>query len=169
MFCLSRHSTISMCRMINSSRPSPSQESPMVPLFQLGRFTFRSPTGNTATTAPSSSTLSRSHPPAVQRHPRVPNPSQFMAVTHHGYNVLKMPGSGGVIIVPCEERDAVCSLERAFQAAAIEDPDRRSGRPPEATLKKKKTSPGQSHNEAGTSEGIASGFAPDQGAPPSRA
>ena len=40
--------------------------------------------------------------------------AKFMAVTHHGYNVLKMPGSGGVIAVPCEERDAVCSLERAF-------------------------------------------------------
>ena len=49
--------------------------------------------------------------------------AKFMAVTHHGYNVLKMPGSGGIITVPCEERDAVCSLERAFQAAAIEDPD----------------------------------------------
>ena len=49
--------------------------------------------------------------------------AKFMAVTHHGYNVLKMPGSGGIIMVPCEESDAVCSLERAFQAAAIEDPD----------------------------------------------
>ena len=95
--------------------------------------------------------------------------AKFMAVTHHGYNVVKMPGSGGVITVPCEERDAVCSLERPFPAAAIEDPDRRSGRPPEATLKQKKTSPGQSHKEAGTSGGIASGFAPDQGAPPSHA
>ena len=91
--------------------------------------------------------------------------AKFMVVTHHGYNVLKMPGSGGVITVPCEERDAVCLLERAFQATAIEDPDRRSGGPPEATLKKKKTSPGPSHKEAGTSGGIASGFAPDQGAP----
>ena len=26
--------------------------------------------------------------------------AKFMAVTHHGYNVLKMPGSGGIIIVP---------------------------------------------------------------------
>ena len=43
--------------------------------------------------------------------------AKFMAITHYGYNVLKMPGSGGVITVPCEERDAVCSLERAFQAA----------------------------------------------------
>ena len=32
----------------------------------------------------------------------------------HGYNILKMPGSGRIITVPCEERDAVCSLERAF-------------------------------------------------------
>ena len=87
--------------------------------------------------------------------------AKFMAVTHHGYNVLKMPVRGRVITVPCEERDAVCSLECAFEAAAIEDPDRRSRRPPEATLKKKKTSPGPSRKEAGTSGGIASGFAPD--------
>ena len=39
--------------------------------------------------------------------------AKFMAVTHHGYNVLKMPGSGGIVTVPCEERDAVCSLEHA--------------------------------------------------------
>ena len=95
--------------------------------------------------------------------------AKFMAVTHHGYNVLKIPGSGGVITVPCEERDAVCSLERAFQATAIEDLDHRSAGPPEATLKKKKTSPGPSHKEAGPSRGIALGFAPDQGAPPSHA
>ena len=49
--------------------------------------------------------------------------AKFMAVTDHGYNVLKMPGSGGIITVPCEERDAVCSLECAFQATAIDDPD----------------------------------------------
>ena len=66
-----------------------------------------------------------------------------MAVTHHGYNVLKMPGSGGVITVPCEEKDAVCSLERAFQAASLEDPDRGSRRPPETAPKKKKTSFGR--------------------------
>ena len=52
-----------------------------------------------------------------------PTLAKFMAATHHGYNVLKMPGSGGIIMVPCEERDAVCSLERAFQAAAIDEPD----------------------------------------------
>ena len=86
--------------------------------------------------------------------------AKFMAVTHHGYNVVKMPGSGGVITVPYEERDAVCSLECAFQATAIEDPDHRSGRLPEAVPKKKKTSLGPNPPEAGPS-----GSAPVQGAP----
>ena len=62
--------------------------------------------------------------------------AKFMAVTHHGYNVLKMPGSGGIITVSCEERDAVCYLERAFQAAAIDDPGSRSEGPLEALPKK---------------------------------
>ena len=61
--------------------------------------------------------------------------AKFMAVTHHGYNVLKMLGSGGVITVPCEERDAVCSLERAFQAASIEDPANNAAQyPPEVVV-----------------------------------
>ena len=64
--------------------------------------------------------------------------AKFMAVTHHGYNVLKMPGSGRIITVACEERDAVCSLECAFQAAAIDDPDSKGECSPEATPKKKK-------------------------------
>ena len=93
--------------------------------------------------------------------------AKFMAVTHHGYNVLKMPGSGAIIIVPCEERDAVCSLERAFQAAAIKNPEHRSGRLPEAVPKNKKASPGPNPHEASTSGGVASGFTPVQGAPPS--
>ena len=90
-----------------------------------------------------------------------------MAVTHHGYNVLKMPGSGGIIIVPCEEKDAVCSLERAFQATSIEDPDSKGENPPEAVPKKKKTSPSSRPQEVGTLGSIASGSAPVQGEPPS--
>ena len=93
--------------------------------------------------------------------------AKFMAVTHHGYNILKMPGSGGVIAVPCEEKNVVCSLERAFQAASIEDPDSKSGNLPGATPKKKKTSPGSRPQEAGTSRGFTYGHAPIQGAPPS--
>ena len=46
-----------------------------------------------------------------------------MAVTHHGYNVLMMPGTGGIIVVACEEKDALCSLEHAYQAVAAEVPD----------------------------------------------
>ena len=96
---------------------------------------------------------------AILGYPALAN---FMAVTHHGYNVLKMPGSGGVITMPCEERDAVCSLEHAFQAASIEDPDHRSGRLPEEVPKNKKASPGQNPREARPSES-----APIPRAPPS--
>ena len=90
-----------------------------------------------------------------------------MTVTHHGYNVLKMPGSDGVITVPYEEKDVVCSLERAFQAASIEDPDSKSGNLPRAAPKKKKTSPGSRPQEAGTSGGNVPGTVPVQGTPPS--
>ena len=50
-----------------------------------------------------------------------PAVANFMAATHHGYNVLKIPGSSGIITVACQKKDAVCSLERAFQAAAVEN------------------------------------------------
>ena len=83
-----------------------------------------------------------------------------MAVTHHGYNVLKMPGSGGIITAPCEERDAVCSLERAFQAAAIEDPDKEGTLyPPEAIPKKRKQLLHPGPQESGVSSGTTSGSA----------
>jgi hypothetical protein len=36
-----------------------------------------------------------------------------MAATHPGYNVVKMPGSGGVITVVGSEEDAVQALARA--------------------------------------------------------
>ena len=96
--------------------------------------------------------------------------AKFMAVMHHGYNVLKMPGSSGIIKVPCEERDAVCSLERAFQAAVIEDPDNNAARyPPEAIPKKKKQLLRAGPQESGTANGTSSGSAPAPGAPPSLA
>ena len=96
--------------------------------------------------------------------------AKFMAVTHHGYNVLKMPGSGGIITVPCEERDAVCSLERAFQAASIEDPDNSAARyPPEVVPKKKKQLLRAGPQEGGVAKGTSLGSAPAPGAPPSLA
>ena len=93
-----------------------------------------------------------------------------MAVTHHSYNVLKMTGSGGIIIVPCEERDVLCSLERAFQAAAIEDPDNDGAQyPPEAIPKKNKQLLRTGPQGSGASSGATSGSAPVSGAPPSLA
>ena len=42
-------------------------------------------------------------------------------------------------MVACEEKDAVCSLEHAYQAAAVENPDDEGTiYPPEAVPKKKK-------------------------------
>ena len=64
-------------------------------------------------------------------------------------------------------RLSVCSLERAFQAASIEDHDSKGENPPEAVPKKKKTSPSSRPQEVGISGGVASGSAPVQGAPPS--
>ena len=92
--------------------------------------------------------------------------AKFMAVTHHGYNVLKMPGSGRIITVPCEERDAVCSLERAFQAVAIDDLDSRNEGPLKA-IPKKKQPRCAGPQEDGVAAGASSGSAPVPGAPPS--
>ena len=89
--------------------------------------------------------------------------AKFMAVTHHGYNILKMPGSGGIITVPCEKGDVVCSLERAFQAATIDNPDSQGECPPEATPKKKK----QLLCAGPQAGGATSGSAPAPGAPSS--
>ena len=93
--------------------------------------------------------------------------AKFMAVTHHGYNVLKMPGSSGIITVPCEEKDVVCSLGHAFQAAAIDDPDSKGECPPEATPKKKKQLLRAGPRASGALSGTTSGSAPAPGAPPS--
>ena len=94
-----------------------------------------------------------------------PTLAKFM--THHGYNVLKMPGSGGIITVPCEERDAVCSLERAFQVAAIDDPDSKGEGPPEAIPKKKKQLRRAGPQEGSVAAGTLSGSAPSPGVLPS--
>ena len=84
--------------------------------------------------------------------------AKFMAVTHHGCNVLKLPGSGGIIKVPCEETYAVCSLERAFQAASIKDPDNNAAQyPPEVVPKKKKQLKARPAPSSGRARGLSSG------------
>jgi hypothetical protein len=34
-----------------------------------------------------------------------------MAVTHHGFNILKIPSINGMITVRCNEKDALRSVE----------------------------------------------------------
>ena len=61
-----------------------------------------------------------------------------MSVTHHGYNILKMPGSSDIITIASQEKDAVRSLERAYQAAAVENPEDEGGvLPPEVTPRRR--------------------------------
>ena len=55
-------------------------------------------------------------------------------------------------MVPCEERDAVWSLECVFQAAAIGDPDSRNEGPLEAIPKKK-----QPRRAGPQEDGVAAG------------
>ena len=87
--------------------------------------------------------------------------AKFMAATHHDYNVLKMPGSCGIITVACDEMDVVCSLERAYQAAAVENPDDEGTiYPPEAVPKKKKQLLRQEPQESGASGGAPQGLRP---------
>jgi hypothetical protein len=88
-----------------------------------------------------------------------------MAATHHGYNVLKMPGCSGVITVASDEKDAVCSLEHAYRATAAKNSDDEGDiLPPEATPAKKKLLP-KSRSETKKPVGITSGSAPAAGAP----
>jgi hypothetical protein len=44
--------------------------------------------------------------------------ARFMAATHHGFNVLKIPGANGTITVRCNEKDALRSVEHVYHAAA---------------------------------------------------
>lgn len=73
---------------------------------------------------------------------------KFMAATHHNYNVLKMPGGNGIITVACKENDAVCSLERIYQAAVVENPEDEGGvLRPEIAPRTKKLQLGQGSRE----------------------
>ena len=97
---------------------------------------------------------------------RYPALAKFMAATHHGYNVLKMPGCGGIITVACDEKDAVCSLERAYLATTAENSDGEGAiLPPEAVPKKKKQLLLRVRQEAGASDDCASGLATTTGVP----
>ncbi|KAI4996159.1 hypothetical protein ZWY2020_041300 [Hordeum vulgare] len=70
--------------------------------------------------------------------PGYPALTKFMAVTHHGYNILKMPGSGGIITIACDEKDAVCTLEHNYRATLAERLDDEEDEPPREIPRKKK-------------------------------
>jgi hypothetical protein len=44
--------------------------------------------------------------------------ARFMAVAHHGFNVLKIPGANGTIAVRRNEKDALRSVEHVYREAA---------------------------------------------------
>jgi hypothetical protein len=41
-----------------------------------------------------------------------------MASTHHGFNILMIPGANGMITVHCNEKDALHSIEHVYREAA---------------------------------------------------
>ena len=48
--------------------------------------------------------------------------AKFMAVTHHAYNLVKSPGTGGTITIRGMVKDAVCAAQTAYKAAAAASP-----------------------------------------------
>jgi hypothetical protein len=44
--------------------------------------------------------------------------ARFMAATHHGFNVLKIPSANGTITVRCNEKDDLRSVEHVYREAA---------------------------------------------------
>jgi hypothetical protein len=41
-----------------------------------------------------------------------------MAATHHGFNILKIPGTNGTITVHCNEKGALRSVDHVYREAA---------------------------------------------------
>jgi hypothetical protein len=50
--------------------------------------------------------------------------ARFMAATHHGFNVLKIPSANGTITMRCNKKDALCSVEHVYREAATMFPAR---------------------------------------------
>jgi hypothetical protein len=47
-----------------------------------------------------------------------PTLARFMAATHHGFNVLKIPSANGTITMRCNEKEALRSIEHVYHEAA---------------------------------------------------
>jgi hypothetical protein len=63
--------------------------------------------------------------------------AKFMAVTHHAYNMVKIPGSGGTITIRGHIQDATRAVEIAYKAAAMAFPADEDMEPLERPKKKK--------------------------------
>src|SRR5664279_3819890 len=48
--------------------------------------------------------------------------AKFMAVTHHAYNTINLPGCSGTITVRGDKKDAVRSVECVYKSAAAAYP-----------------------------------------------
>ena len=48
--------------------------------------------------------------------------AKFMAVTHHAYNLVKLPGSDGTIVIRGMVSDALYAAQAAYKAAAVASP-----------------------------------------------
>ena len=65
--------------------------------------------------------------------------AQFMAATHPAYNLMKMPGSNGVLTVAGDTKGALQALKLAFKTAATVLPgEKKDQEAPEAAPAKKK-------------------------------
>ena len=48
--------------------------------------------------------------------------AKFMAVTHHAYNLVKLPGSGGTIVIRGVVSDTLNAAQAAYKADAVASP-----------------------------------------------
>ena len=72
----------------------------------------------------------------------------------------------GTPFTKCSHKDAVCSLERAFHAAAVENPEDEDGAlPPEVAPKTKKLQLGHGSHEGASLEDAALSLASPDAAP----
>jgi hypothetical protein len=44
--------------------------------------------------------------------------ARFMAATHHGFNVLKIPSANSTVTMRYNEKDALCSVEHVYHEVA---------------------------------------------------
>ena len=66
--------------------------------------------------------------------------AQFMAATHPAYNLMKMPGSKGVLTVKGDAKEALAALKLALKTAATVQPaEAGTSEPKRAVPTKKKT------------------------------